>query len=449
MPLPASRDRPCRRSPRGTGRPPRRARHSRNRASMLRARASRRDRARQPVLAAALPHESSRRPRSGGTPHRSRAGSRDLADRRSEGLRPVEEEGRRTQGAARLHVLRGLLGEVRRDLFVGRSTEAASCQALASGSSAALPGARGRACDAPGRRSRRRRPPERVRKPDQIPLELDDSCVQGRAQADVAVDAQGGLDDAGPRVGLGRSRQQVVAARGGSARTRPCTSSCSDSGTGKGCPASDLRASGSARSRARRGDFHPRPDGLRPAAGAQARSRGVRERGGAARRRRGDRPRRRRISRFEERGELRGQHAHVRTAGREENGHALFPQASRRIAECSRRGGVKPLNVVDRDEDGTLDGEAAERVEHCDADRVPIRIRALAVLLENEGAGSCGWAASAPRPPQRRASHQSPKSRARFRSPPDAPGARGGRAPRPLRCTPSRGSSCRSAGLAL
>ena len=144
---------------------------------------------------------------------------------------------------------------------------------------------------------------------------------------------------------------------------------------------------------------------------------------------------------------LRGQHAHVRTAGREENGHALFPQASRRIAECSRRGGVKPLNVVDRDEDGTLDGEAAERVEHCDADRVPIRIRALAVLLENEArarARRCGaGAASAPRPPQRRASHQSPKSRARFRSPPDAPGARGGRAPRPLRCTPSRGSSCR------
>ena len=64
---------------------------------------------------------------------------------------------------------------------------------------------------------------------------------------------------------------------------------------------------------------------------------------------------------------------------REEQPDALGSKPSAREGKASCRGRVEPLDVVDRDDDGALVGERAQRVQEREANRVWIRWRPLVV----------------------------------------------------------------------
>jgi hypothetical protein len=308
---------------------------------------------------------------------------------RSERSRLIEEECRRAEGATRLRALRGLL-ERERDVFVGVSD-----------GSGELPGPllrvleqfRQTSVDVPASRPigglvdgcRQ----ERVREPDPIQVELDDACVQGRKQPGFAADPRGCLHDAGPRVSMRRGRQQVFAARPRQREDAPVHELLQRLGDGQRLARGDGRSGpvqraddlervervsarglmdlGQQRTRKRKPELLANemmqcaevegadPDGDETFAGKRAAN-------------------------------LRDEHARGRSARCEKNADALVPQTSRRVAERPRGGGVEPLDVVDGHEHRAPGGQAAEHVQHGDADRVRIRIRPPVALVEQEGA---------------------------------------------------------------
>ena len=176
---------------------------------------------------------------------------------------------------------------------------------------------------------------------------------------------------------------------GGSARSRPWTRSCSDSGTGNGCPASTEMPRALQRANDLEGvERVParRLVHLVEKRSRQHEARGVPGRRGAGRWRRAGRPRGRvKRSPGSAAAKLVARSSRVPAAAR--GATPTRSARSRRAANASAAGRrrVEPLDVVDRNDDGSLVGERAQRVQQRDTDRVRVRWRAL-VVLEHERA---------------------------------------------------------------
>ena len=82
--------------------------------------------------------------------------------------------------------------------------------------------------------------------------------------------------------------------------------------------------------------------------------------------------------------QLREQRALERRPAREQQADVLVTESPRGIAERSSRGGIEPLDIVDRNDERLASSERTQRIEETDADGVRVRRRPLG-LLEHEG----------------------------------------------------------------
>ena len=133
---------------------------------------------------------------------------------------------------------------------------------------------------------------------------------------------------------------------------------------------------------------------------------------------------------------------------REEQPDALGPKPPAGERKATSRGWVEPLDVVDRNDDGPLVGERAQRVQEREAYRVRIRRRPL-VVAEDERAARVLFSGpqGEPRAPRRARcprDRRCPRTRALSRSRPGAPRGCGTHGRPPHRDRPAREWSFRS-----
>ena len=208
---------------------------------------------------------ASLRTRSAGTRPRRPAARLPRLIRRCQACGSVEEERGLSRRAARPGVASCVL-ERSRDGFVGGSAGCGELPCPRLGILEQLGEPRMHLCTPPGVGAlESARGEERVREPDPLAVDLDHARLECRRESDrrAMPEAVSVIATVGWACAAAAIRKSRLS--GGSASKRPWTRSCSESGTGTGCPASTevpVRVS-VARSRGRRTGCLPRPVHLR------------------------------------------------------------------------------------------------------------------------------------------------------------------------------------------